>query len=115
MSGRINTYTTLSEATTALKEKGFTAEFSVNEDACLIDTHDHSAYSAEKINVVEFHRFEGPSDPADEAVVYALVTPFGTRGILIDAFGPESDPHVDTFIKGLHITHDVQFEPKHEE
>jgi hypothetical protein len=113
MAGRTNVYTTLTEATEALKEKGFTVEFTVNAEGCISEAHNHgTTYSADKVNVVEFHRFEGDSDPADEAVIYALVTPFGTRGILIDAFGPDSDPNVDTFVKGLHIAHDVQFEPK---
>jgi hypothetical protein len=91
---------------------GFTAEFSVNTDGRLVETPPHGGgYRPNFIQVAEFHRFEGNTDPDDEAIVYALVTPFGTRGTLVDAFGPNSDPDIDTFVKGLHITHGVQFEP----
>ena len=41
-----------------------------------------------------YYRFEGVSDPDDMAIVYAIETKSGTRGVLVDAFGVYSDPEI---------------------
>jgi len=41
-----------------------------------------------------YYRFEGVSDPDDMAIVYAIETRSGVRGILVDAFGVYSDPTI---------------------
>lgn len=33
------------------------------------------------------YRFEGDTDPADEAVVYAIESKAGLKGILVNAYG----------------------------
>jgi hypothetical protein len=43
------------------------------------------------------YRFEGPSDPGDEAIVYGLrCADCGARGVLVSAFGPDADPELLT-------------------
>ncbi len=106
MSVNINQYDTLSQATQALKARGFGFEFSVNEACQLVDAHNAATtYGAAEVQVVEFHRFEGESDPSDMTIIYALQTPGGTQGLLIDAFGTHSDPNVDVFVKQLSVPH----------
>lgn len=47
------------------------------------------------VEVDRVFRFEGPSDPADEAIVLGLRCPAcGTRGSLVSAFGPDADPEL---------------------
>jgi hypothetical protein len=36
------------------------------------------------------HRYEGESDPGDEAVVYAIESKKGIKGILVSGFGASS-------------------------
>lgn len=104
-------YDTLSAAAEGLKSRGYSHEFSVDEAFRLIDAHDPAlTYGAHEVQVDEFQRFEGPSDPGDMAVIYALVCPNGLKGILIDAFGPNSDERIDGFVKGLHLRHGAQDE-----
>lgn len=104
-------YDTLSAATQSLKARGYNYEFSVDEAFMLIDAHDPALrYGPHEIHVDEFQRFEGPSDPADMTVIYALATPSGQKGILIDAFGPNSDEQIDGFVKGLRLEHGAQDE-----
>ena len=111
MSVTSNQYDTLSQATQDLKERGFSEEFRVNETHRLLDAHDEErTFGPEEVSVLEFHRFEGPSDPADMAVLYGLETPTGTRGILIDAYGANSDENVDEFVKGLRVEHGAESE-----
>ncbi len=93
----VNQYETLSEAITALKRRGYGVYFEAFDG--LISTPDHrKSFSAEEVAVREHHRFEGTSDPDEMAVVYAIETADGTRGILIDAFGVYADPKLGRLI-----------------
>ena len=56
-------------------------------------------YSPDKVEIVNFFRFEGASDPADNAILYAIKTKDGTKGTLTDAYGPYADPHISKFMK----------------
>ena len=49
----------------------------------------------------EFHRFEGNSDPGDEAIVYAIESRNGLKGVLVNAFGVYSEPLSDDMMKKL--------------
>ena len=102
-----NQYSTLSEATTDMKRRGYTHEFNVNDDIRLMATDLDAArtYASQDVRVVEFHRFEGESDPGDMTIVYGLETHDGERGVLIDAYGANSEDKVDDFVKGLEIEH----------
>ena len=53
-----------------------------------------ASYKPDQINVVDFYRFEGISDPADMAVLYVIETADGAKGTLVDAYGTYSDPDV---------------------
>ena len=49
-------------------------------------------YAPEALQVDEVVRFEGPTDPADEAVVFALRSPEdGVKGTWVVAYGPVVD------------------------
>lgn len=58
-------------------------------------------YTPEQIQVVNFYRFEGASDPADNSILYAIETSDGAKGTLADAFGPYADTRVDKFMKDV--------------
>jgi hypothetical protein len=57
----------------------------------------------------EYHRFEGVADPDDMAIVYAVESLDGTRGLLADAFGVHSNPIVSAFLRDVPIRR--TFEP----
>jgi hypothetical protein len=47
-------------------------------------------------------RFEGPSDPADEAIVLGVHCPtLGIRGVVVSAFGPSIDPEHEAVLRAL--------------
>jgi len=80
------------EAVNLLDAEGFGADFSLREGGlrCSACDNGHDIASAE---VVRVYRFEGPSDPDEEAVVYALRCPVcGAGGALVSGFGPGADP-----------------------
>jgi hypothetical protein len=82
-------YDTVTAAVSGLKERGFTLDFNL-ADNCLICQE--GKFKAEDFEIVEVYRFEGPTDPADEAVVYAIESKKGHKGILVNGYGPSSDP-----------------------
>jgi hypothetical protein len=54
-----------------------------------------TSHASDTIEVDRVFRFEGPSDPGDEAIVLALRCPAcGTKGALVSAFGPDADPEL---------------------
>lgn len=96
------TYDTVSGAINGLKERGFTLDFNLKEN-CLICRE--SEIHPEDFEIVEVHRFEGATDPADEAVVYAIESKNGDKGVLVNGYGPSSDPMSDEMAKKLALHH----------
>jgi len=43
-------------------------------------------YRPEEICIINFYRFEGQSDPADNAILYVIETNDGSKGTIIDAY-----------------------------
>jgi hypothetical protein len=73
----------------ALRQRGYTADFSVTVLGQLrCDTCDHTLRIG--VEVIESTaRFEGVSNPDDQAVVFGLrCERCATRGILVSAYGP---------------------------
>lgn len=55
-------------------------------------------YKPDEVKILNFYRFEGESDPADNSILYAIETINGERGTLTDAYGPYSDSNVTKFM-----------------
>ena len=77
------TYDTITAAIQGLKERGYSKDFNLEEN-CLV-CHE-GKYHAEDFEIVEVHRFEGDSDPADEAVVYGIESKTGSRCVLVSGY-----------------------------
>lgn len=80
-------YDTVSAAVNGLKDRGYITDFSLKGDCLATDT---GKYHPEDFEIVEVYRYEGNSDPADEAVVYAIEGK-GEKGVLVTGFGPTSE------------------------
>ena len=84
----MRSYDTVSEAVNDLKKRGFAVDFNLQEN-CLICHGDK--YNVSDFEITEVYRFEGNSDPADEAVVYAIDSNKGHKSVLVNGYGPSSD------------------------
>ena len=80
--------------------EGYTEDFKVTELGLESISH-HNNYKPEQIQVVNFYRFEGESDPDDNAILYIIETNDGTKGTLIDAYGVYNDSRVTQFMKDV--------------
>ncbi len=85
------TYDTVSEAVNSLIERGYNFDFNIDCDA-IKSTSGQYRLSADDFEIDEIHRFEGESDPGDEAIVYAIHSGrYGIRGVLVNAYGIYGD------------------------
>ena len=91
-------YDTVSQAVDDLKQRGYTLDFNLKGN-CL--ECQEQSFNPKDFEITEFHRFEGNSDPGDEAVVYAIESHNGLKGVLVNAFGVYSEPISDDMIKKL--------------
>src|SRR5689334_24963860 len=91
---------TLSTCLNRMITEGYTEDFKV-ADHGLEATHQHSNYKPEQIQVINFFRFEGESDPDDNAILYVIETNDGIKGTLVDAYGVYNDAMVTGFMKDV--------------
>ena len=89
---------TLASCHNKLLMDGYTENFQASE-AGLHSTGRNRDYKPEEVRIVNFFRFEGASDPADNSILYAIETNDGVKGTITDAYGPYADPLTDKFIK----------------
>lgn len=60
------------------------------------------AHGAAAVVVQHTFRFEGESDPGDEAIVLGVgIGECGARGIIVSAYGPDADPELLALIAQL--------------
>jgi hypothetical protein len=92
-------YATVTEAITKLKEQGYTYEFSLEGDHLKAG---EETFAVKEFKIVDLYRYEGPSDPADEAIVYALASTDGIKGTLVTGYGISTDEATIETLKNLH-------------
>ena len=93
-------YDTVSEAVNGLKQRGFTTDFNLEEN-CLVC---HSGkFNPEDFQIVEIYRFEGNSDPSDEAIVYGIESKNGMKGVLVNGYGVSSNSLSDEMARKLEV------------
>ncbi|HEX6193253.1 MAG TPA: hypothetical protein VFZ42_12850 [Chitinophagaceae bacterium] len=89
---------TLASCINHLVKEGYTEDFKIIETG-MISLHAEKVYRPEQVHVLNFYRFEGASDPADNSILYAIETDDGTKGTLTDAYGPYADPQVTKYMQ----------------
>lgn len=92
---RMYHYATVSKALDQLNEKGFTYDFNLNEDVI--------KKNPEKFEIVHVYRYEGDSDPGDEAVVYGIKSTSGKKGVYVAGFSANTDSETAKILSDLSI------------
>ncbi len=93
--------TTLSEITNKLLADGYTVDFNITENTAE-GPGKYLLEHPEEFIIDRYYRFEGISDPEDEAIVYAISSVADdTKGVLINGYGTYSDQITNDLVKKL--------------
>lgn len=97
-SGSSDDMKTMSACISKLDNLGYTTQFKA-EGPVLQSLSTSRRFRPDQVRIVNFYRFEGSSNPDDNAILYAIRTDSGEKGTLTDAYGAYSDEAVTLFIR----------------
>jgi hypothetical protein len=99
-----NQFDTLTEAIAALRTRGYILDFNIMENA-LHCSERNITLNPDSFQVVEFHRFEGNSDPGDMSIVYAIEggDKQEYKGILVNGFGTYANTASEVMMRKLAV------------
>ncbi len=97
-------YNTLVEAVNDLQRRGYTKDFNIHNN-CIRCKEEHKEIELhpEDFVVEEVYRFEGDSNPDDNSVIYAISSPKGHKGLIVDAYGVYADSLSKEMIEKLRV------------
>lgn len=83
---------TVTEAVSLLEGLGYTDDIAVGPSGASCASC-AAVHPLDGVVLDYTFRFEGPSDPGDEAIVLGVRCPTsGAKGLIVSAFGPDTDP-----------------------
>jgi len=88
-------YATVSVALQELAEKGFTVDFNIQENRIINSPHD--------FEIVHVYRYEGESDPGDEAMVFGIKSSTGEKGVFVAGLSAFTDKSAAMVLNELSI------------
>ncbi len=92
---------TVLEASTRLRIAGFTTDLSAAPAGRLGCAACGATVDAACCTVVDIVRFEGESNPEDEAILVALISPCGHRGLFSCAYGQTTGADATDVLRAL--------------
>jgi len=96
-------YGTLSQAINKLKlEEGYEHDFNLLDEEIELKSK-LEKFGVEDFDVDKVLRFEGMSNPDDNAILYAITTSKGHKGVLVDGYGVSSGQVSKEMIKKLDL------------
>lgn len=96
-------YGTLSQALNKLKlEEGYEHDFNLLDEQIELKAKEKQ-FGVEEFDVDKVLRFEGMSNPDDNAIVYAISTTSGIKGTLVDGYGISSGQVSKEMLKKLNL------------
>lgn len=98
-----NQYATLSEGVEDLKRKGYVTELTLTAEGLF---NEGVPLDPKRFTIDSFHRFEGPSDPGDLSILYAVSSEaFGLKGLLVGDYGAEAHDFIHQMVQPLAAHH----------
>lgn len=96
---------TLSQVMARLAKKGIVKEFRMNENNEMTFQDSDKPVKASEMKILKSYRFEGESNPSDNAVLYVATDGDGNKGMIMDSYGAESNypEQFDDFIREIPV------------
>jgi hypothetical protein len=95
-------FETLTEAITDLRKRGYVHDFNLHSEWIACQQLNLQLKPAD-FHVDEVHRFEGMNNPDDSSILFAIQSPDGVKGVLVDAYGAYAEALSSEMIKRLTI------------
>lgn len=95
MENRMYHYTTVTRALEELKQKGFTVDFNIQESKIINNPAD--------FEIVHIYRYEGQTDPGDEATVFGIKSNTGEKGVFVAGLSAFADNSAAMVLNDLSI------------
>ncbi|MFZ1617888.1 MAG: phosphoribosylpyrophosphate synthetase [Flavobacteriales bacterium] len=96
-----NQYATLSEAMTDLQRQGYTDELTLLPEGLF---NVEMPMDPAEFKIDSYHRFEGPSDPGDLSILYAVSSEANDlKGLLVGNYDPEAQGVLQRMVKPLEV------------
>jgi hypothetical protein len=96
-------YATVLVAIQNLRNEGYNVDFNLEEN-CLICGD--NKYTIDDFEIEQVYRYEGESNPSDEATVYGIASKDGLKGILVTAYGAYTDSMSTAMLRKLALKND---------
>jgi len=94
---------TLSEVMEVLRSRGYTEDFNLEKNCLACREGVYKVFHDEFV-IDKFYRFEGDSNPEDEATLYAISsTKHNLKGILVNGGGIYTDDITNEMLESLKI------------
>ena len=82
---------------------GFTGGMAVADGRLTVEGSDRR-YRPDQVEIADYRRFEGVSDPSDSSVVYAIETHDGVKGTLVDSYNAYADAGLGEFLRDVRVS-----------
>ncbi len=102
IAGTQNNMETMIDAIARMRAEGFGYDFAAVDGARLRCLECGRVVSTDAITVFHTVRFEGNSNPDDEAILLAVAGPCGHHGVFTGGYGPTADPDTSEVLSSLH-------------
>ncbi|MBV8327204.1 hypothetical protein [Chryseobacterium sp.] len=104
--------TTLSQVMKKLAERGIHREFRMDAHGEMKFENSDRIYQPAELIILKTYRFEGDSNPDDNAVLYVIKDSVGNQGMIIDSYGADSNysgEKFDEFLRNIPILESDEF------
>lgn len=81
-----------------LRDQGYTSDFRYENNALIPFDDANRHYSQEELVLVDTYRFEGNTNPEDDAVLYLIETNDGRKGSISNGYRAFANTELDEFI-----------------
>lgn len=93
----------LSQILLKLRKEGYTDDLNLQLDRLEAKSKNLKVFHDE-FHVDKVYRFEGPTDPADESVIYAISSKKNNlKGVLVNGYGIYSEPATNEILRKLEL------------
>ncbi|KAB5489976.1 MULTISPECIES: phosphoribosylpyrophosphate synthetase [Flagellimonas] len=97
-------FDTLSEAINTLTQEGYEEDFEAG-DNCIKALYSKKEYQPDALKIVNSYRFEGMTNPEDQATVFTIEATDGTKGTMVMSYSAEHNQN-EELIKKIPFTKD---------